>query len=42
MSGEGHVVLDDLRPSTTGFTALAREVGSFDGSWIVSAGAICA
>jgi hypothetical protein len=42
VSGEGHVVLDDLRPSTTGFTALAREVGSFDGSWIVSAGAICA
>ena len=43
VSANGEIVLDDLRPSTTGFTALAREdADGFGGSWFVNAGAICA
>ena len=41
--GGGEVVLDDLIPSTTGFTALGREDASgFAGNWILEAHAICA
>jgi hypothetical protein len=43
VTGAGEVVLDDLRPSPTGYTALAREdADGFGGSWSVAAGAICA
>ena len=41
--GGGEVVLDDLRPSPTGFTALGREDrDGFAGSWGLEATAICA
>jgi hypothetical protein len=41
--GGGEVVLDDLRPSPTGFTVLGREDGDgFAGNWGLEADAICA
>jgi hypothetical protein len=41
--GLGQVVLDDLRPSPTGFTAFGREdQDGFAGNWFLEANAICA
>jgi hypothetical protein len=41
--GLGQVVLDDLRPSPTGFTAFGREdQDGFAGNWFLDASAICA